>query len=182
MTHRPDRRSLAIRARTAAAAAGLGIVLATTAPGALAAAAPTHVTKIDAAFLEKVNASCARLAKAVNANGNFPFANFNPLHPKRSELPKVGAFFARDLPAARAFAKQLAALGMPKKGATTWRGVRSLALHYNTVAIAQAKAAQRADVTAFVATVTSLTTTGRKLTAAAVTAGFSRTSACGQIF
>ena len=37
-------------------------------------------------------------------------------------------------------------------------------------------------MTAFVASVKALTSTGAALTAVAVPAGFSRTSACGQIF
>ena len=199
MTHRADRRPLASRPGAAVGAAALGIALATTAPGALASAAPTHraapahraaahraahghPTRIDAAFVKKIDGSCARLSKAIAANGSFPFANFDPLHPKRSQLPKVGAFFEKDVPAARAFGASLAAAGMPSRGAATWREVRGLALRYNAAAIDQATAATRADVTAFVTSVRALTSTGAALTAIAAPAGFSRTSACGQIF
>jgi hypothetical protein len=45
---------------------------------------------IPSAFIAKVDAVCA---DAVPPRGQFPFQNFDPMHPDPGLLPKVGAFF-----------------------------------------------------------------------------------------
>jgi hypothetical protein len=65
----------------------------------------------------------------------FPFQNFEPLHPDRALLPKVGRFFSgtgNPRPTLNALQRQLAALGRPREDARDWRRL----LHAVTAKIA----------------------------------------------
>jgi hypothetical protein len=109
----------------------------------------------NARFIRRANAACnATEAKAAKLPG-FPFSNFDPFHPDRKLLPKVGRFFdqptRRRLP--RALLGELQALGQPPAGSRAWRhvlrGRRALLSNES----AQIKAAVADNAPAFVGTV-----------------------------
>src|SRR5512133_1179922 len=74
---------------------------------------------IPSAFIAKVDAVCA---DAVPPHGQFPFQNFDPMHPDPGLLPKVGAFFEANIPTDQRveIERELKALGEPTVDATEW--------------------------------------------------------------
>jgi hypothetical protein len=109
----------------------------------------------NATFIRRANAAChATEAKAARLPG-FPFSTFDPFHPDKNLLPKVGRFFdqpaRRRLP--RALLGELQKLGQPPASSGAWRNVlkaRRAALAMET---RQIKAALADDAPAFVRTV-----------------------------
>ncbi len=138
--------------------------------------------KIDTAFIAKAESVCAAAQVKFNANGPFPYSNFNAFHPDPTLLPKAGAWLANDLPTHRALPGQITALGEPTTGANRWAHIRSIALKNEANAIAQTKDAQRSDVTGFVATAHEAQTLSSQLASALQPAGFSSTGACARVF
>jgi hypothetical protein len=79
----------------------------------------------NAAFIRRANAAChATEAKAGRLPG-FPFSTFDPFHPDKNLLPRVGRFFdqpaRRELP--RALLAELHKLGQPPASSVAWRNV-----------------------------------------------------------
>ena len=102
--------------------------------------------KIDPAFIAKVDAVCAKASKRFAANGQFPFQNFDPLHPDPGQLPKVGAFFKPNVSTERMVENQLRALGEPAMGAPAWNAIRTHAIASEANAIKQVHVALASDV------------------------------------
>jgi hypothetical protein len=106
-------------------------------------------------FIRRANAAChATEAKASMLPG-FPFSNFDPFHPDRNLLPRVGRFFdqptRRRLP--RALLHELQKFGLPSASAGAWEKVlkaRRALLHNETK---QINAALADNPSAFVRTV-----------------------------
>ncbi len=106
-------------------------------------------------FIHRANAACdATATTAANLPG-FPFSNFDPFHPDRSLLPKVGRFFdqptRRRLP--RALLRELQDLGRPSAGSRAWQHVLKGRRTLLTNESAQINAALADDAPAFVRTV-----------------------------
>jgi hypothetical protein len=107
------------------------------------------------AFIRHANSACrATEAKAAQLPG-FPFSNFDPFHPDKKLLPKVGRFFnqpaRRRLP--RALLAQLEKLGQPAASSKAWRNVLGAHRAALTTETTQIKAALAANAPAFVRTV-----------------------------
>jgi hypothetical protein len=136
-------------------------------------------TKVDPAFVARVNAVCAQASKGAV---QFPYHNFDPVHPDPKLLPKVGAFFAKRQPVADAVPKQLGQLGSPAIGKATWSQMLALATRDRAIADRQIKAAKASDVKGFVATVNEVAQVSNKLGHLADQAGFSTSSPCRMIF
>jgi hypothetical protein len=109
----------------------------------------------NATFVRRANTAC-RAAEAKGARlPRFPFPNFDPFHPEKKLLPKVGRFF--DQPARRRLPRALLAelqnLGQPRASVKAWRRVlrsRQAALATET---RQIRAALADNAPAFVRTV-----------------------------
>jgi hypothetical protein len=114
--------------------------------------------------------------------GRFPYDNFDPQHPLVSQLPVVGAYFARNQRAIRPLESALTRLGDPPQGRAAWHRVRSLALAILENEKAQKDAALAGDVPGFVATVDKGNRLVSRLKTAAGQAGLSVTGACSTIF
>jgi hypothetical protein len=138
--------------------------------------------KIDPAFIAKVDAVCAKASKRFAANGQFPFQNFDPLHPDPKLLPKVGAFFKPNVSTERMVENQLRALGEPEMGASLWNAIRTHAIASEANAIKQVHVALASDVTRFVATVKEANRLHGQVDAEAGAAGFASTSPCAKVF
>jgi hypothetical protein len=131
----------------------------------------------------KVNAFCAAEAKQLPTNGHqFPYPHFDPDHPDLRTLPRVGAWFAADLPERRKLPARINALGEPAAGRAPWDQIRSLALQENAVATRQVNAALASQAGAFTQTAHTITKISDELHNAAHTAGFSTTTPCGNVF
>jgi hypothetical protein len=155
-------------------------VLACVATPAIAASTP----KISPPFVAKTNAACAGISASFRKVGEvkFPYPNFDPTNPQPSLLKKVGEYFEEGVGAWEAVPRKLRALGMPAKGASTWKKVRADADRFESLAVIQARAATAGEAKAFVAAVRKLTGVTKKLDSAALAGGFSTKSACAKFF
>jgi hypothetical protein len=156
-----------------------------TATGRTTASIPEPATssRLDAAFIARANAVCARANIAVEkAHGRFPYSNFDPLHPDPKLLPKVGAFFASSQAIADHVEVELQALGDPQRNAAAWHQMLALAGKARAIAHRQVAAAQASNAPAFVATVREIESVDMTLGRLAITAGFAERSPCSEVF
>ena len=147
------------------------------------AAAGPKSSKIDPAFVAKVNAFCAAETRRFPMYGKqFPYPRFDPDHPDLATLPRVGSYFAADLPERHKLPARLNALGEPATGRPQWDRIRSLALRENAVAIRQVNVALASQAQAFTETAHAIHKITDELHHAARSAGFSTTSPCAKLF
>lgn len=134
-------------------------------------------------FITKVNAYCsAEESRFNNVLGQFPFPNFDPLHPDVKTLRLVGTHFEKAQSLRKSIPTELKALGEPQAGKTQWAALRSLATQSDNIAIEQIHAALGGDVKGFVDTVNQTTSVHNKLVKTAVKDGFEKSSPCGEVF
>lgn len=132
------------------------------------------------AFLARVDRVCAR-AVAAHAGHPFPFADFDPEHPDPGRLPAVGDYFARYgglAPTTTA----LRALTPPTSDSAAWHTLLDLAGQMAANAQRQIAAARGRDVPGFVRTVATTNGLVPEINDAGARFGFTRRSACGQVF
>ena len=142
---------------------------------------PTAATAVDALFIAKANAICARAKRALDAKGQFPYQSFDPLHPQVTLLPKVGAFFAARRAIGDRVPTQLQALGTPHNAASQWDQMVALSRQDRAIADRQIKAAEASDAFAFAATVNAIAASDQRLGKLALSSGFHRSSPCSAI-
>ena len=134
-------------------------------------------------FIAKVNAYCSAEESRFNGVlGQFPFPNFEPLHPDTKTLRLVGKHFEEALPLRKAIPNELKALGKPQAGKSQWGELESLAVQSNNIAISQIRVALAGNAKGFVDTVNQTTSVHNKLVKSAQKDGFAKSSPCGQVF
>jgi hypothetical protein len=144
---------------------------------------PSASSQLDAAFIARANAVCARANVATEkAQGKFPYSNFDPLHPDPKLLPKLGAFLASSQAIAARVPGELQALGDPQRNVALWHQMLALLRQSRTIAHQQVAAAQASNPPAFVATMHAIEPVAMNLRRLAITAGFAERSPCGQVF
>jgi hypothetical protein len=110
----------------------------------------------DAAFRDRASTVCNAAAAKIAHLPRFSFRNFDPLHPDKTVLPKVGRFFAGSgdaRPALRTLARKLADPGAPPAAKSMWSQAPASRRVVLVVRDAQIRAALSGDVPAFVASV-----------------------------
>ena len=138
---------------------------------------------ITPAFIAKVNAYCSAVESHFNmVLGQFPFSNFDPLHPDLKTLRLVGKHFEEALPLRKAIPNQLKALGKPQAGESQWGELESLAVESDNIAMTQIRVALAGNAKGFVDTVNQTTSVHNKLVKSAEEDGFTKSSPCGQVF
>lgn len=148
-----------------------------------AVGARSQATAISPQFIAKADRLCAKLnARFSSALGTFPFQDFDAFHPDLKTLPLVGKHFAKALPIRRAIPAELRGLGEPTTGKQAWDAIRSLALQVNATGIKQVSVALASNAKGFVPTVSQMHRLHNAIVAKAITAGFAKTSACGETF
>lgn len=138
--------------------------------------------KVNASFAQRVNGVCARTLAQYEANGRFPYPQFRPLHPDPKLLPAVGAFLARNQPAAQAIPAQMRALGEPTVARAQWDHVRSLITQAAASAARQVTFAKASNGAGFAAASKTANTLHDTITAEGRTLGFSKSSPCSKVF
>ena len=135
--------------------------------------------RIDAAFRARADLVCAS-ALRIRARHPFPLPNFNPTdHPTKSQLMTVADYFSAYGTAASTYAA-LARLGVPAKGAETWRSLLALLAQDKANAAAQINVARSGDVKGFVASVHAGERMHARIVNAGRAAGFADSSACAR--
>jgi hypothetical protein len=151
-----------------------------TAPPAVSTPA-TAANKLEASFVARVNAVCARAKAAIGAHGKFPYPTFDPLHPDVTLLPKVGAFFAATQATGDRVPRELRNLGNPRTGQGEWTQLVALATQSRLIADRQIAAAKASDVPAFVATVHAVQANETSLGQVGSVSGFNSASPCNAV-
>jgi hypothetical protein len=178
----PPARARARRLRRFEKGTGTSTAASQTASGpATSIPSPTAATALDALFIARANAVCARAKRALDAKGQFPYQSFDPLHPQVTLLPKVGAFFAARRAIGDRVPAELQALGTPHNAASQWDQIVALSKQDRAIADRQIKAAEASDAPAFVATVNTIAATDKRLGQVALSSGFTRSSPCTAI-
>lgn len=161
------------------------VVLATSACGSSRQSA-TPTATMDPSFLHRLEPVCASdYSGMVNTNkpaDAFPYPNFDVEHPDSGLLPKVGAFFAPNVPYWQKIPAQLEALGEPTTNATAWDQVRSIEKDKSTAGIQQIRAAETGDATTFLTTAHRIRSLIPQMTAAENAAGIPSNSVCRNTF
>lgn len=134
----------------------------------------------DTAFVAKANGICAK-AVAEHDGHRVPVPNFDPLHPRASDLPSVGRYFAK-YGAASTTAAQLDALAPPTKHSAEWAKLRGLVDQAAANAQRQIDAAERSDVTGFEKTVRTARSLADRIDQVGPAVGFGSSSPCRQVF
>jgi hypothetical protein len=143
---------------------------------------PSPATTLEPAFIARADAVCVRAKNRVDAaHGQFPYHNFDPLHPDVKLLPKVGAFFAQVRSTSDRVPVELRALGSPRKAQTLWNEMLTLAKQSRAIADQQIKTAEKSDAPGFIATVNEIQRTDKQLQKLALEGGFSNASPCNAI-
>jgi hypothetical protein len=114
--------------------------------------------------------------------GQFPFSNFDPLHPDVKTLRLVGSHFEKARSLRKAIPNELKALGKPQAGKTQWAEWESLAAQSDNIAIDQIRVALAGKVKGFVTTVNQTQSVHTKLVKTAENDGFAKSSPCGDVF
>jgi hypothetical protein len=107
----------------------------------------------NAPFVSHANAICAAAETKMSALPPFPYQNFDPLHPDRALLRKVGSFFnssANPRPTLHALQRQLATLGQPPRNRNAWTKVLRTLAAKTAIFGEQVRAATTDDTTAWV--------------------------------
>jgi hypothetical protein len=125
-------------------------------------------------FRARANALCAAAGKQFATLPNFPFSNFDPLHPDPKLLPKVGRFFTGPgdpRPIMRRLDAALHALGQPPANPAGWTHL--LAAQQTTVNVRteQDNAALAANTHAFINSLKDVDRNTRQLAITATTFG-----------
>jgi hypothetical protein len=139
-------------------------------------------TSLDAAFIARADAVCARAKSRTDTYGQFPYQNFDPIHPDVKLLPKVGAFFAQSQPTRDRVSGELRQLGTPQQGAALWRQLVALVAQNRVINDRQIAAAKASDASAFVPTVNEAQQSHDRIQQLGRRAGFSESSACKALY
>jgi hypothetical protein len=139
-------------------------------------------TALDNAFIARADAVCARAKSRTDAYGEFPYQNFDPIHPDAKLLPKVGAFFAQQQSVRDRVPGELRQLGVPHQGAALWSRLDALVAQNRVINDRQTAAANAADASAFVKTVNEAQQSHEQIQQLGKRAGFSDSSPCKALY
>jgi hypothetical protein len=137
--------------------------------------------KLDAGFVKKVDAVCARQLAHINASGLFPYPQFRSLHPDPKLLPRVGAFLERLQPGAQAVPGQLRALGEPATARTAWDHVRTQISQGRAITTRQIEFAKTVNVAGFAAESQTANTLHAQILTELQGLGLPRSTPCSQV-
>ena len=137
-------------------------------------------THLDSGFAAKVNAACQH-AISDKASHPFPLPNFDPRHPKPSELPAVGSYFAK-YGDAQYMIDTLNSAGEPSSHAADWDRLRSLVDQASRNSLTQQQVAKSKNVAGFEHTLDVSQTLAKQIDSLGKHLGFGSSSACGRYF
>jgi hypothetical protein len=107
---------------------------------------------LGAAFQKKALAVCHAIAAEKQAQGPFPYPDFNPTQPDPADFPRIAQYEVETVKRFTTWQREMRALGQPPSGQAAWAAlVRTVNSHVHVI-IDQQAAAQRGDSEAFTKT------------------------------
>ena len=126
---------------------------------------------VPAAFQSKALAVCKAAASQKDAQGPFPYPDFNPTRPDWSKYPNVAAALVKTPVIFRTWQRNMQALGEPSTGRAAWDDLLAAIGSHVRIATEQQAAAARQDSDTFTKDYEEGTKTQGKLLKAATAAG-----------
>lgn len=109
-------------------------------------------------FVGAVDSICTSTTTKLHSLPRFPYSNFDPTHPDRGALPKVGQFFAHSsLPVMEGALSRVEALTAPTATRQSAGSLKRDVGAYVSTLRAQVRAAEASRSSAFIATVNAFT-------------------------
>ena len=105
---------------------------------------------VGTAFANKAEAACRHAVALKDAQGPFPFPDFNPSQPDVSKLPTIAPYLEETVHTFETWLQDLKALGDPPSGQEVWADVMKDVQSHVRIATEQQKAAEESDVQTFV--------------------------------
>jgi hypothetical protein len=100
---------------------------------------------IGAKFASRVESVCQAALEQKQAQGQFPYPDFNPTQPDLSKLPGIAEFEATTVTIFKSWQQKMLALGQPPTGQTAWAGVLASLSSHVRIIVEQQAAALRGD-------------------------------------
>jgi hypothetical protein len=109
------------------------------------AADSSHPPAVGAAFASKADALCKDALAQKNAQGPFPYPDFNPTQPDLSLLPSIAQSEAKTVTIFETWLPEMEALGQPPTGQAAWADVLTALRSHLRIIVEQQAAALRSD-------------------------------------
>ena len=126
----------------------IGLALATAGCGGSAAATP-NPTILGADFATSALAACDAAVVMKQAEGPFPFPDFNPTKPDVAKLGQVADYLEKTATTYEAWSAAMTALGQPAGGGSSWSALVAAIDRHGELARDQIDAARKGDTTRF---------------------------------
>ena len=126
----------------------IGLALATAGCGGSAAATP-NPTILGADFATNALAACDAAVVMKQAEGPFPFPDFNPTKPDVAKLGQVADYLEKTATTYEAWSAAMTALGQPAGGGSSWSALVAAVDRHGELARDQIDAARKGDTTRF---------------------------------
>ena len=126
----------------------IGLALATAGCGGSAAATP-NPTILGADFATSALAACDAAVVMKQAEGPFPFPDFNPTKPDVAKLGQVADYLEKTATTYEAWSAALTALGQPAGGSSSWSALVAAVGRHGELARDQIDAARKGDTSRF---------------------------------
>ena len=139
-----------MRTRTTVPAILVAIAMALAAGGCGGSAAATpNPTILGAAFATSALAACDAAVIMKQAQGPFPFPDFNPTKPDVSKLGQVADYLEKTATTYEAWSGAMKRLGQPAGGGSSWSALVAAVDRHGQLARDQIDAARKGDTTRF---------------------------------
>jgi len=139
---------MSVRTTVPAILVTIGLALATAGCGGSAAATP-NPTILGADFATSALAACDAAVVMKQAEGPFPFPDFNPTKPDVARLGQVADYLEKTAAAYEAWSAAMTALGQPAGGGSSWSALVAAVGRHGELARDQIDAARKGDTTRF---------------------------------
>ena len=104
---------------------------------------------VGSAFRSRALAVCDAAFEMKEAQGPFPYPDFNPTQPDPSKLPEIAPFLAKTATTFDTWEREMKALGQPPSGQAAWAELVQAVEDHARIAAEQATAAERGDTETF---------------------------------
>jgi hypothetical protein len=111
--------------------------------------AGSNPSEVGAEFAAKAELVCQRALELKQAQGAFPFPDFNPTSPDASKFPEVAQFLRKTATTFETWLAEMGALGEPPTGQAAWADLLEAVGRHVNLNADQIAAAERGDSATF---------------------------------